>query len=338
MKLHSIYLRNFRNYESVTVSFADGINFIYGKNGQGKTNLLEAIYLLSTGRSFRTSKLQDLIRHGESFFFIEAEFEKDGIDQRLSISYDGQVKQVKHNETKSQNFSALLGIFPSTLHAPGDIELIHGSPSERRRLLNMHIAQSDPVYVYHLARYTKALKQRNALLKRKDTKSMEAWEAELIRSGAYLTERRGEATVEMTPKRLIEEISLNYEPSYATEENFEKSRERDLILGSTQSGPHRDDITILLSEKPAKSFASEGQKRTLLTALKLAEHERLCNRCNTTAIFNIDDFGVHLDPARTDDIKNHLKKLGQVFLTSPVACSIHGAHVLSVESGVIELV
>ncbi|MCF7806228.1 MAG: DNA replication and repair protein RecF, partial [Simkaniaceae bacterium] len=190
IRIKTLFLQNFRNYARTLVEFGPHVNYLQGKNGQGKTNLLEAIYFISTGRSFRTDKLCELIRDGSRFFHIEVIFEKQGIDHHLKLHFDGQKKSVEINETKSSNFSVLLGLIPSVIASPSDIDLIMGCPQNRRRYLNLHIAQSDPVYVYHLSRYNKALKQRNALLKIKQLKTMDIWEEQMAQSAAYLVDRR----------------------------------------------------------------------------------------------------------------------------------------------------
>ncbi len=352
MWLKSLYLRNWRSYSELAVEFGSGVNLIVGRNGLGKTNLLEAIYLISTGRSFRTKKLAEAIAQGESFFFIEAVVERDGIDETLSVSFDGKEKQVVCNGAKSKNLSSLLGVLPGTLYAPSDISLIDGAPAERRRFLDIHIAQSNPLYVYHLARYTKALRQRNTLLKQEEVDTLDVWENELAKSGTAVIEQREQMIFELSTMAsaklkelgLVEPLELAYRPSILEKnpelyvQHLKESREKELILGITQHGPHRDDFSILLDNKSAKSFASEGQKRSVLNALKLSEYERLCQQAGSLAIFAIDDFGMHLDPTRIEHVKEHLPSLGQSFLTSPVPCSIQGARTLAVDVGVVELV
>ena len=151
--LKTLYLRNFRNYEEATTTFNSRLNFIWGDNAEGKTNLLEAIYLLSTGRSFRTQHLSELIRTGESFFYLEGECIEQGISQTIKLSFDGKNKRLQLNASTHSSFNPLLGTLPLILHAPTDSELIAGSPLYRRRFLNFHLAQSDPLYVHHLSRF-----------------------------------------------------------------------------------------------------------------------------------------------------------------------------------------
>lgn len=184
--LKRLYLHHFRSYERKEFSFQPGINVIRGDNARGKTNLLEAVYLLSTGRSFRTVQLTDLIRHGEPFFYLEADFSTGPVTQHLKVSFDGQVKRVEHDGATYSQFTPLLGLFPTVLHVPEDIELITGSPTQRRRFLDLHIAQTDPLYIFHLARYFKAMRQRNVLLRQHKEATIESWEQILVVSGQYL--------------------------------------------------------------------------------------------------------------------------------------------------------
>ena len=328
MRLKQLVLRNFRNYIDEAVTFSPGVNLIYGKNGSGKTNLLEALYLLSTGRSFRTVHLTDLIRKDSSHFYIEARFEKDGIEQFLSIGFDGKNRKIHYNATILSNFSHLLGIIPSVLYAPTDSQLIAGAPLERRRFLNIQLAQSDPIYVHHLVRYHKAMKNRNALLKVKNEESMDSWEEMIADSAAYLMQKRATLLKELKPKvqgfaKTLSDINdhfdLFYSPSIGMkhlsniQHIMRKQRKKELILGTTLSGPHRDDFFISYQKKEAKVYASEGQKMTCIAALKMAERERL----SADALLGIDDFGIHLDERRTALLHEAVSSIGQVFLTVP---------------------
>lgn len=314
--LQRIKLLNFRNFQKREFTFQGGVNQILGENGIGKTNLLEAICLLSTGRSFRTAYLEDLIQQGQKSFLVEATFVKDEVEQTLSLSFDGKERLIKHNVTHYKGFMNLLGLLPSIVYSPADLDLIEGAPKCRRRFLNLHIAQSDPLYAHHLSRYAKALVQRNGLLKKRSTKTIEIWENELTKSAEYLIQKRGEALTHLSI--LIKEIypelchkqehpKIRYAPS-----PFTRNLERELFLGYTLCGPHKDDFHICLNGSCAKSFASEGQKRTLIASLKLSETRRLYN-----PLFAIDDFGSHLDDSRQELLLSQLGNLGQVFLTSP---------------------
>ncbi|MGB7978913.1 MAG: DNA replication/repair protein RecF [Chlamydiales bacterium] len=331
-------MRNFRNYQEAEVHFSEKLNVLYGDNAQGKTNLLEAIYLIATGRSFRSQSLSELIRAGESFFFLEAEIVRDGVLQRIQISFDEERRRVQLDSNSYPSFHPLLGILPSVLYTPYDIELIAGSPSERRRFLNLHLAQSDPLYVHHLTRFWRAMKQRNCLLKAKQKESLDCWEREMAGSAEYIGKARQEmigelkAPLERQSKRLTteketHEIQLHVSAGKNYLQQLQKNRNREMELGVTLTGPHRDDLSILIDGKQARLFASEGQKKTAIAALRLAEWERLSQRIETLPLMSFDDLGPHLDDTRQKWLRNSLDALGQVFITTPHIPKDEGRHI-----------
>ena len=347
MYLKYLRLCSFRNYSESTMYFEKGLNVICGKNGSGKTTLLEAIFLLSTGRSFRTSHLSNLIKKGASYFFIEGCFIKDTVEQTLSIGYDNRVKKIQYNHTYLQNFSHVLGILPSVLFSPSDINLISGSPAERRRFLNIQLAQTDPLYVHHLSRYHKARKQRNFLLKKKSEKGISSFEQMMATSAHYLIRKRKHLVQLLKPKinQCVAELSLEkdrfnlfYEPSISSEleenkikELYAKQRSKDFIFGTSLIGPHRDDLLITYDKKNAKSYASEGQNRTFITALKMAEWNQLKSKSDCLPLMHIDDFGTHLDQNRICILKDKLSDFNQVFLTTPKSSLFPSAHTLNLQ-------
>lgn len=339
MYLKRLQLRNFRNIEEEAVDFDEGVNLIQGGNAQGKTSLLEALYFLSTGRSFRTNRLTDLIKHKASFFYLEASFVKEDVPQTLKVSFDGQVKRLQVNQTSYSNFSPLLGILPSVLYAPSD-RIVSGAPADRRRFLDMHIAQIDPLYVHHLLRYYKAMKQRNALLKVKSEAAIESWEEMMTQSANYISKMRQTSIEELAPKAssIMKELSdhqdkmaLRYDHKIYTLETWKNERPKELEVGTTLIGPHRDDLLILLSGKPAKHFSSEGQKRTVAAALRFAQWHQL--KQTTDPLMSIDDFCIHLDPKRKELMHAQVKQMGQVFLTSPTYLDSLRSHVIAVHEG-----
>ena len=334
MKIKKIYIHHFRNYEKIEIEFSPGVNWIVGKNAQGKTKLIEALYLLSTGRSFRTPQLKQLIQEGEQSFFIEAEIEKEGVAQTLKISFDGETKKVQYNANCFSHFAPLIGLLPHILYAPEDIALVSGMPAYRRKFLDLHLSQIDPLYLHHLARYHRALRQRNALLKQTSEETIEPWEMSMAQSGAYLMDKR-RAVIAQLEQPLQEKmlslsadkdtLTLSYEQSLSSFseeeilEHWQKSRKKELLLGSTQSGPHRDDVTFAIKGMPAKFYARVGQKHSIVAALRLCQWEHLSAQIGHPAFFSIDDFGAHLDQSRQAAFQSQLLNLGQVFLTSPTA-------------------
>lgn len=337
MYLKRLTLRNFRNYEKAEVCFSPGCNFILGENGQGKTNLLEAISLISTGRSFRTHALADLITFGKRFFHIEAEFYKEGVTQTIKIYYDTKMRRVEHNETRYQALHALLGTLPSVFITPDDLTLITGSPSERRRFLDLHCAQTDPLYLKQLGRYFRALKQRNELLRSSSHTTLSTWEQIMATAGAYLSDRRAEAIHTLEEKLRVwgellsqqkDTFSLVYRPSPTSlktasdkqshlQDAFQQLRSKEGLIGNTLIGAQRDDLSIELSNRSAKTFSSEGQKRSCLAALKLGQWELMTHILGAKPLLGIDDFGVQLDATRSLALHKRLHTFGQIFLTTP---------------------
>jgi DNA replication and repair protein RecF len=344
--LKSLYLRNFRNYVEAEVHLAPGLNVFYGDNAQGKTNLLEAIYLIATGRSFRSQHLSELIRSGESFFLLEAEIVRDRVTQRVKLTFDEQNRHLQLDAHTYSSFHPLLGLLPSVLYTPHDTELISGSPAIRRRFLNLHLAQSDPLYVHHLTRFWRAMKQRNCLLRSKNKETLDYWEMEMAQSAGYILQARHNMVAELknplqkqsaqlSSSQETHELQLQVSQGKAYLQQLQKNRPRETELGLTLTGPHRDDLSLLIDHKPARLFASEGQKRTAIAALRLAEWTRLTERVGAPALLGIDDFGLHLDEGRQRLLRTALSPLGQVFVTTPIL-SLESAHALRIEKGAIE--
>jgi DNA replication and repair protein RecF len=338
MFLKNLLLCNFRNYSLLKLAFSDHLNVICGANAIGKTNLLEAIYLLSTGRSFRTLNLNDLIKHNEKYFHIEAEIESKNISQTIKIYYDGKNRKITYNTNVYSSFNSLLGIFPSSLYSVDDLNLIKGKPILRRKFLNLHLAQKDPLYVYHYQRFYKALKQRNYILKNSKTHLLKPFDIELSRSGSYLMHSRKKfiemlkepiflALKKITPIHI--KTKIKYIPTVDYKKNelnnienkyfemLQKNQKRDLDFKTTSLGPHRDDFYILINEKLAKNFASEAQKKLLLYAIRFAEWQLLSPIYKQKVPFLIDDFDAHLDEIHKNNLKKTLRDFSQVFITLP---------------------
>jgi DNA replication and repair protein RecF len=336
VQLKWLYARNFRAIEELEIQFFSGINEIIGDNGQGKTSLLEAIHLLISGSSFRTSTLTDLVAHGKEGFFLACEFEKQGIDYTLEMSFDGSKKRVLLNKRLCDSISQLIGQVVGVVCTTEVQELVKGSPQLRRHFLDLQLAQTDPLYVHHLSRYSRALKQRNALLRTKNIATIAIWEQQLALSASYITEKRQEISILLQP--LVQKIhaELTLQPSlleiwYQTkapvnegqeamqryfEREYHNKRQQELLYGMTQVGPHRDDLIITLYNKSVRDFASEGEMRLIALSLKLAEWQMLKERTQDTPLMAIDDFAAFLDPQRIHRLFSIMQTLGQTFLTS----------------------
>lgn len=344
--LKSLYLQNFRNYEKGLVDFSPKINTLLGKNAAGKTSLLEAIYLIATGKSFRTQNLTELIKEGAPFFFLEALIEKEGVEIKIKISFDGQNKLIQIGKSSFRSFAPLLGLLPFVLLTPYDIEMIQGAPSIRRRFLNIHLAQSDPLYVHHLSAFSRGLQQRNVLLKQKITEGIECFEEKMALSAQYIVQARATFLKELKlPLSKIyfsekkEKIDLLYRPSCSEGyiQLLSKMRHKEMLVGTTLNGPHRDDFLLLIDGKPAKNFASEGQKKTAIAQIRFAELENLQQSMTTFPLMGLDDIDQHLDQGRVELLFQRLSTLGQVFITTPTTSLNIGQQIL-IERGQIEQV
>ena len=339
MELLSLHLRNFRKFKEASFTFSPGVNAIVGENGEGKTNLLEAIYFLITGKSFRTTNLKALVHFGAPFFYIEAHYVKDGVDGVLKITCDGKEKKIVHNATSLQKMSDLFGILLGVVLTPEDEVLVSGSPQIRRRFLDLHIAQFSPNYLSHLSRYVKALKIRNECLRQNQMREIEVWESEMARSAAHVTFERKAAVLELNERSHLvglhlsgsrDDLKISYtSKGFHTEEStlqeieelycnlMRSMRPKEVERGISLVGPHRDDLAILLQEKEARLFASEGQKRSCVASLRLSEWSRLRSVTGELPLMCIDDVGISLDPARERYLHQELGGLAQAFFTSP---------------------
>jgi DNA replication and repair protein RecF len=251
------------------------------------------------------------------------------------VSFDGQSKKMEYNSTSHASFAPLLGLLPTVLYAPEDASLVTGTPSERRRFIDFHLAQMDPLYVHHFTRYQRAMKQRNHLLRQQSEVAIEPWEHSMAHSASYIVQKREEAAFSFKAplahymqllSRNEDTLEMKYTSSLPPhrkdasdfyKEQFIKNRKREMYLGATLVGPHREDLIFLIHQKEAKSFSSEGQKRCCVAALRLAEWQNLKQMVGSPPLMSIDDFGVHLDQNRQHLFQEEMKNLGQVFLTSP---------------------
>ncbi len=340
MRLLRLNVRHFRNFEEAHVEFSSGLNEIIGENAQGKTSLLEAIYMCLTGTSFRSLHLKELIKHGKSGFFIEAHFEKHGATHQVALTYDGQARKVFLNRALCPSATILLGLMTGVASTPEDVDLIKGPPSVRRRFLDLQIAQVDPLYVHHLNRYAKALKQRNALLKNKQEATITCWEEELANSAAYIVLQRQKNIAFLSEKipsffahfstekePLKKPFQLLYSSSARDQQDIDglksyfiheyaRKRAQELLYGMTLVGPHRDDLHIVFDGRPFREFASEGQQHLGAISLKLAEWHFIKQQAGDLPLMILDDFATSLDTTRRMLLFEELQQLGQVFLSS----------------------
>lgn len=343
MYLRSLYLQQFRNYREAFFEFNPSLNLICGPNAQGKTSLLEAIHYLMLGRSFRPGLQQSLIHAGCNSFYLESIFCKHDVDQKLLFYVEGKERKMMYNSTALPHVSNLLGIIQGVVMTPDDVNLIKGAPPIRRQFLDIQLAQVDPLYVHYLARYIKAMRHRNHLLKQKKMVSIESWEHEMARAATYivLQRRRNLQSLQLHSQAFYsyltgekENLTLEYVSDASTRQDeaeikalylqqFNKNRHREMLLGYTLAGPHRDDIWIGIGGRDARFFASEGQQRSCVAALHIGEWQCLKHIAEDIPLFMIDDVSMSLDEQRCGRLLDQLASLGQVFLTTTDANLAH---------------
>ncbi|SYX08927.1 DNA replication and repair protein recF,recombination protein F,Recombinational DNA repair ATPase (RecF pathway),DNA replication and repair protein RecF,RecF/RecN/SMC N terminal domain [Chlamydia poikilotherma] len=336
MKIISLRLKNFRNYKETEIAFSPDMNYIFGENAQGKTNLLEALYVLSLGRSFRTAHLTEAIFFGSPYFFLEMTFEKDGFPHTLSTYVDKQGKKILCDHSPIKTLSQLIGIIPIVLFSSKDRSLISGAPADRRLFLNLLLSQCDPQYKHSLSYYHRALLQRNTLLKTKQTSTLTVWNEQLATLGAYLTLSRysccqqlNKLVQELWSNSLSEQLRIKFKSSLIKHDGISQeiiaeelrkqlttTLQRDLDLGTTSVGPHREDFTLMINNLPVAQFSSEGQKHSLLAILRLAECLYIKNIYNTCPLFCMDDIHAGLDNHRISQLLDLAPTLGQTLMTS----------------------
>ena len=351
MLCKKVELQNFRNAECETVTFDSGINVLHGENAQGKTNLLEAIYYVSLGKSFRGSKDAEIIRFGEEYAAISLDFIAQGREQNVTMRFSDNARQKKtvtHNGVKITKLSELVGEFRAVLFSPDHLQMIKDGPSLRRNYLDVAISQLRPMYLHSLQKYNKILLNRNKLIKNAEEdratfdSTVDFWSAQLAHEAAIIAKARAEyvqksgdiiadfyrrmcqsGEIDETPELIYAGSAKQdgelYFDTEVTERNFLRLltnfHEREIAAGSTLYGIHKDDIIINLNGKNTRLYSSQGQQRSLALAMKLAEGEICRMDCGEYPVFLFDDVFSELDSIRR---KNLLREIAdrQVIITS----------------------
>ncbi|HEY2952539.1 MAG TPA: DNA replication/repair protein RecF, partial [Verrucomicrobiae bacterium] len=324
-------LRDFRNYARLDVDFAPGFHLLLGDNAQGKTNILEAIYLMATLRSFRGVGGAQMIRHGQKGYFVGGKVVGQG-EREIKMYWSASERKLTLDGQPVRKLTDYLGALRTVIFCTEDVQLIKGTGRSRRRFLDLLLSQTHPAYLPLLQRYARALRSRNALLKQRalDEAALDSFSRELVSAGEALTRRRRELAPRLSPlarlayRRIAndaEELRLDYQPSVKNDFTVElaQSRARERSYRSTLIGPHRDDVAMLLNDRSAAQFGSEGQKRTLAIALKMAQAEYLTGLHGSPPILLIDDVMGELDVKRRAGLLPLLERAhqahGQVFMT-----------------------
>ncbi len=336
MHIQHLALVNFKNFEEADLKFSSNLNCFIGNNGAGKTNLMDAIYYLSFCKSF-SSAIDGLnIRHEEEFFVVQGKYQRLEQDEHIYCGLKrGQKKHFKRNKKEYKKLSEHIGLLPLIIITPSDINLIMGGSDERRRFLDGLISQYDQVYLDNLIRYNRALLQRNKLLKQFASErffseeSLEVWSDQLVHYGQLIHEKRVEYLQKLQPifQQYYELISSGKERIEMIHESklnendlgslLKESIAKDRILQYTSVGIHKDDILFNLGDYPIKKLGSQGQKKTYLVALKLAQFDFIKELSGMTPILLLDDIFDKLDKNRVEQIVKLVANdhFGQIFIT-----------------------
>ncbi len=324
MIIKSLELENFRNYGTLSIDFDSGTNILYGDNAQGKTNILEAIFLSATTKSHKGSKDRDIINFDAQEAHIRTYVVKDGLENRVDMHLrKNKSKGIAINGQKIKKAADLLGLLNVVFFSPEDLSIIKNGPADRRRFVDLELCQLDSVYLHDLNNYNKIINQRNKLLKElyfnpelKDTLSI--WDTQLVAFGSKVIERRS-VFVDQLNEILYEihlklsggkeKLKIVYEPDVLSD-NFEKkleiSQEKDIKFKQTSIGPHRDDFSFMADDIDIRRFGSQGQQRTAALSLKLAELELVKKVTKDVPLLLLDDVLSELDSSRQNYLLNSI--------------------------------
>lgn len=359
MYIESVQLKNFRNYESLELDLSPGKNIFYGNNAQGKTNILEAIYLCGTTKSHKGSKDKDMIRFGEDEAHIRMMVNRDELSYKIDMHLrKNKAKGVAINGLPIKKASELFGVVNLVFFSPEDLNIIKNGPGERRRFLDLELCQLDKIYLTDLASYNHIVNQRNKLLKdiyvQPSLKStLEIWDMQMAEYGRRIIEKRREFIRELneTVRKIhynltggLEELEVIYEPSSEAEgleSAISSNRERDMRMKLTSVGPHRDDLCVMANGIDIRRYGSQGQQRTAALSLKLSEIYIVKSKIKDTPILLLDDVLSELDSSRQnylldsisdiqtlitctglDDFISHQFRINRVFQVVQGYCSL----------------
>lgn len=371
MYIEELELRNYRNYEKLSVSFENNVNVILGENAQGKTNVMESIYVLGMAKSHRTSNDKDLIRWDTEYAKIKGRVQKARGVVPLELTISNKGKKARFNHIEQQKLSQYIGNMNVVMFAPEDLHLVKGSPQIRRRFIDMEIGQVSPVYLYDMSQFQKILRQRNHYLKQLQIKRQT--DSTLL---DVLTEQYIEVAVKVIKKRYefirmlenwakpihsgisrgLETLEIQYKPSLDVSEStdwskmvevleakFAAIRDREIDRGVSLIGPHRDEILFFVNGRDVQTFGSQGQQRTTALSVKLAEIELIHSEIGEYPILLLDDVLSELDDYRQSHLLNTIKGKVQTFVTTTTIDGIdhqtlREATTYSVQNGVMDRV
>ncbi|MBQ7972424.1 MAG: DNA replication/repair protein RecF [Lachnospiraceae bacterium] len=322
MYIKSLELENYRNYKSLKLSFDKGTTILYGDNAQGKTNILEAIYVSATTKSHKGSKDREIINFESEEGHIKTIFEKDALDYRIDMHLrKSKSKGIAVNCEKLKKAAELMGLLNVVFFSPEDLNIIKDGPSYRRRFVDMELCQLDQFYIYNLSNYNKIIEQRNKLLKDiyfnpSLRETLTIWDTQLESYGSKIIERREQFTEQLNDimreihfklSGNLEEIKIVYEPNVKFDkigEALHREQERDIRSKMTSVGPHRDDFAFYVNGIDIRKYGSQGQQRTAALSLKLAEIELIKKITKDVPVLLLDDVLSELDSNRQNYLLN----------------------------------
>ena len=364
MYIESLKVKNYRNYDSLEINFENKVNVILGENAQGKTNIMESIYVLAMAKSHRTTNDKDLIRWDQEYAKIEGRIHKRNTTVPLELIISKKGKKAKCNHIEQQRLSQYVGNMNIVMFAPEDLNLVKGSPQTRRRFIDMEIGQVSPIYLYEYTQFQKIIQQRNHYLKMLQTKKqtdlamLDILTEQFIQYEVKIIEKRFQflsllqkwaEPIHKGISRNLETLQIRYKPSVDVSESmdlskiveeykekFVKIKQREIDRGVSLFGPHRDDLVFMVNDRDVQTFGSQGQQRTTALSLKLAEIELIHSEIGEYPILLLDDVLSELDDYRQSHLLNTIQGKVQTFVTTT---SVEGIdHITLQEASTFEVV
>ncbi len=314
MYIKELSLKGFRNYEELDIKLDQGINIFKGDNAQGKTNILEAVYLCATARSHRTHKEKEIIKWGEESAHVKLSLQKNYVEDIIDFHLNQKSKSAAINKLPITKLGELFGCLNIVMFSPEDLQLVKNSPKERRRFIDIELCQIDKLYYYALRQYHKVLKQRNLALKQyymtKDFSMIEVWDIQLEQYAIDIINKRQKFIEELSERanKIHYDISggkemlkVIYEPNVSVinyHEKMLKYRDKDILYQNTSVGPHRDDLQFMVNDMDVRMYGSQGQQRTVVLSIKLAELNIMKEYIGENPVLLLDDVLSELDDHR----------------------------------------
>lgn len=338
MYIKELKLKNFRNYEDLAIEFDRRVNLITGQNAQGKTNMIEALYMSSMGRSFRTNHDNEMIRFGEDNAYIKVSAEKELVNTKVEILLSNNLKKaIKKDGSSVRKTAELLDNIIIVIFSPDDLRIVKDEPEKRRKFIDRELSQVKPAYFDAFMKYRRALNERNSYLKNDNIKEsmLDIWDEGLIKYGALVMKYRNDFVKDMSHlsskvhSRITngkETLGLVYQPNinYVDDKDMQEelierelivARDRDIRTGTTSKGPHKDDFNFIIDNINVRNYGSQGQQRTSALSLKLAELELIKRDTDENAILLLDDVMSELDEERREYLIRALSE-NQIFITT----------------------